>query len=387
MLNRENQDYFDELKEWSERKLKVLRHYLSGASRILGSTNKVLYYIDGFAGKGTYGSEDETPIAGSPVQAAELALQYEQSHKSYRLSCINIEAKHSRFVGLQSATHRFGPLVTNFKGTFADNADGVLKLVGSDPMICFLDPCGVAGLDWQAVQKVIRRAGKTDLWLRFDSGAVLRRTGWFPKFPDTEAVRQFSVVTTTYGINDPERMYQLLMAGTTPEARKTAALDLYCDRLRNLLHEIKGKGYVASFRIGSLQEQPKYHLVFACANPKGFILASDIVYAVEEEYQLDVERFKQQNPTQLTLFGTNPTPDDIFNAKVTDVAEAIWSVGQGARLSGRALHACILEEKGWFGIIKGKHVREALKQLIADGRITSYTGAVSNDKTFFTFRS
>src|SRR6266567_9218313 len=47
------EDFFDRMHEWSERKLQLLKKYVDAADKILGSINRI-YYVDGFAGRGTY---------------------------------------------------------------------------------------------------------------------------------------------------------------------------------------------------------------------------------------------------------------------------------------------------------------------------------------------
>lgn len=47
------EDFFDRMHEFSERKLQLLKKYVDAADKILGSINRI-YNIDGFAGRGTY---------------------------------------------------------------------------------------------------------------------------------------------------------------------------------------------------------------------------------------------------------------------------------------------------------------------------------------------
>ena len=82
----DQEDFFDTLHEWSERKLQLLKRYVEAADKILGSINQI-YYVDGFAGRGTYRDGNK----GSPIRIAELAQQYKQEGKPYSFKCINIE--------------------------------------------------------------------------------------------------------------------------------------------------------------------------------------------------------------------------------------------------------------------------------------------------------
>ena len=45
-------EFFSDIKEWSARKLKIVKKYVDGFSRILGSKSKEVHYVDGFAGRG-----------------------------------------------------------------------------------------------------------------------------------------------------------------------------------------------------------------------------------------------------------------------------------------------------------------------------------------------
>src|SRR5205823_14376494 len=96
MTTPKKKDFFDDLKDWSERKLQLLQNYVEAASKIMGE----VYYIDGFAGEGTY--EDNSK--GSPVRIAELAQRYKIEAKPYSLKCINIEENKNRFANLQATT-------------------------------------------------------------------------------------------------------------------------------------------------------------------------------------------------------------------------------------------------------------------------------------------
>lgn len=377
-----NLDYFDEFKEWSERKLRLVRNYLDGATRILGSINQV-FYVDGFAGRGSYGRPGEPQVPGSPLRAAELAREYSTKGRNHSLRCINIEVDKATFDELQTATNSYSSLVQNIHGTFADRVDQVLRVIGAKPAICFLDPFGVDGMDWVAVQKLIHRSTQTDLWLRFDVAEVRRRDGYYGS-TQPGAEKNFEILTRVYGIKDKDQLHRKLSPGETPEDRKRCAVELYMEHLRSAFQAIKGEGYSESYRVGSLQEETKYYLVFATASKKGLVLASNVVCGIEENYQRELERYKAS--AQLDMFALfDPTEEQIFKAKVDSLEKDIAKACCGRSLSRRDIHAMMLKER--FGIVKSPHVTSALKRLIDDGVITSKTGQVSDDRAIFSFQS
>jgi three-Cys-motif partner protein len=102
-------DFFDQRREWSRWKHELLRRYLPKFAGILGSRFSTIYYVDAFAGAGTYGGDPPTP--GSPIIAATLGNAIEQSGKwKYQLRCINVEPHPQHYQELCAATSAF-PLI------------------------------------------------------------------------------------------------------------------------------------------------------------------------------------------------------------------------------------------------------------------------------------
>ena len=107
----------------------------------------------------------------------------------------------------------------------------------------------------------------------------------------------------------------------------------------------------------------------------------------EETYERDVKEYKASQPQQLELdlFATpEPTEAEIFQAQVDDLKNDIWQKYQGKTASRMEIVLAMLPK--WFGRRKGKHYTEAFKQMQADGRIVSVSGALSADDTKITFR-
>ena len=132
-----------------------------------------------------------------------------------------------------------------------------------------------------------------------------------------------------------------------------------------------------------MDAEEKYHLAFATANNKGAVLASDIVYGIEEEYQLELQRHQQ--PGQHNMFDeSDALKDAISNSIVKALAQDIWERYKGRAVSRLDLHGALLDK--WFGLMKGRHLTSALRQLEASPkRIIGRSGILSADDTIFTF--
>lgn len=378
--------YFDsELKEWSDRKLNLLQKYLDPFVKILGSTyaGNDVYYVDGFAGAGIYGDGAK----GSPLRAAELAQEYEQAGKQYRLKCINVEANPTIFANLQTNTRDFAS-VTNMAGEFSQVVDTVLAQIGSNPALFFLDPFGIKGIDWETVAKIAARRSPTDLWIRFDYQIAFRLAGFYGK-EDARAESNLDLLSKTYGISDRNFLYQSLQGSNSVQENKQNAVALYAAQLERVYRQKRRFGFSAPYLIRSLEGQEKYFLVFATGHPKGATLASETVCGIEETYEREVEEYNVSATSQLTFdLGLKPTADQIFHSKVSRLKESIWLACRGEiSISRIEIYVRIL--KDWFGKLTSSHVNHALRELKDkdDGRIVDASGRLSADSTLFMFRS
>lgn len=380
-------EFFDELKEWSERKLTMLTKYLDASSRILGSTRNPgqLYYIDGFAGRGYYGKPDETQVPGSPVRAAQLARQAKDEGRNYRLYCINIESNPVNYSHLVGAMKPYSDVATNLCGPFVDQVDTLLKMVGSNPVLCFLDPFGIDGMDMSALARLIQRGNvATDMLVRFDVGEARRRDGYYTS-PDLSAPKQYDILCRLYGIADRDQL-RTALDGPTAEDRHLAAVRLYMRRLGEQYLSL-GNAYTSAYHIRSVTGASKYWMVATTRHAKGYVLASDIIYSTDETYDLQVEWYrKATNGGQLSLLDAiQPTEQQIFDEIVSQIEQFMSSQFSGKRATRLDIHVAVLRNE-WFGRITKKHVNKALRNMHDKGLCTANSTVLSDDDTIFTFR-
>lgn len=381
-MSTETNEFFNELKEWSERKLKVLEGYLKPFVQIVGKWKDSEYvcYVDGFAGAGVYTNGDK----GSALRAVEFAQKCLEEKKVYQLRCINIEADDKNFKNLSLHTQKFGNLATNLEGTFVDNVSHILQLISHRPALCFLDPFGLKGIDLQAIEKIVSRPEPTDLWIRFDHSTARRLDGFFG-LTEPSAKGNLDILCRTYGIQNVESLHRQLVGESTSERIKNA-VNLYTRQLREIIKKEKETAFVGAYSIKSITGQDKYHLVFASSHPRGAILASEHICSIEEDYQRRVEDYKGHHVRQPLLLGlfTEPSEEDIFNDKVSRLKESIWDACHGQVLSRTDIYALIWQD--WFGRIKSRHMNSALRSLVDGGMITNNPRRISGNYTKFHFR-
>ncbi len=371
-------NFFDNLKEWSERKLIFLDKYLDASSRIL----RELYYIDGFAGRGYYGRPNEPQLPGSPIRAAQLAQKIREENRSYTLRCVNVESDRERYEQLVEATKPYDAFTTNLCGPFVSQVDTLLRIVGTKPVLCFLDPFGIDGMDMSAVARLIRRPAPTDVLVRFDVGEARRRDGYWNS-SDPSAPKQYDILCRLYGVSDKEALHAAL-DGPTTEDRHLAAVKYYMRRLGEQYLQ-RGAAYTSGYRIRAIDGESKYWMIATCGHAKGYVLASNIIYGMDENYRIEAEWYREQQGGQLSMFSLlEPTQDEIFNEKVQQIEAAILATCNG-QMSRLDIHAAILHNV-WFGRVAGKHITAALKDLAEQGKVKASSKRYGDDKTLFTFR-
>lgn len=386
-MAQDGDNFFQEQKNWSRRKLAIIGGYLAGFSKILGSTTSqsCVYFIDGFAGAGQY----EDGSKGSPLLSAELAQQYLDEKKQYHLNCINVEGDDDNFENLRSVTASYDGIVENYHGTFSSNLGSILKKIGNCPGLFFIDPFGIKGPVWTDIVKIIHRRAPTDLWIRFDHKTVRRLSGFFDSgAPGADS--KIQNLLNLYGISRPDNLYRMLQ-GETPEERINKALNLYVGKLEHEFKDARNVGYCASFPIISLEGETKYHLVFAAGHQKAAILASETIYSAERNRLSETQEYLQKESGQPFLFSPDPTEEELFSFLVEQLAVDIVRLCNGEKLSRQEIYIRLIRDnnKKWFGRFTGTHLNQALSVLQTGPNpvITYKNGSNSRDKTFFSFQS
>jgi len=383
-------DFFDEKKPWSRWKHRLLHKYLAQFAGILGSTHKRVFYVDGFAGAGTYQRDkDSVPEDGSPLVAARISADTVVKGFRHRLHCINIEANKKRFVALQSATSSFDPsLITNWRGAFRDHLDAVLQAVGTDPALFFLDPFGHKGMEWDVVTRVARRSqtAVTEILQNFYITKIDRDGGWLAN-PNKTGIAFIKNLDALFGTDEWQTRWK---AHANQEARSEALAELYMTRLCK-----EFKGIAASHAIRTITGHTKYLLLFGTSAQRGCRAMSEAVFKVSTDYDQERDAYeaaktqaqaaKKANPNQLTLDLTvEPAPATPPSDPDLTIAQELAPAILGARPSSGSIRFGTLQDRlsvPLFGRGLEKHYRRACKLLIAQGKLETNKRAIDDSTT------
>ena len=187
---------------WSERfftqrrltsKLKhlVLQPYVKEFAYHLGSVRPVVYYVDGFAGRGVY-EDGDVHEDGSPLLIAKLAQQMKGSQHPFDLRCLNVESNRKRFNDLEAATAPFRPEIVeqNFHASFDDVIPEVLDRVAESPTFFFIDPFGTKGIAFARLSPVFKRRWTNEVLITFHTDGIAKKAGWFRKENSADATER-----------------------------------------------------------------------------------------------------------------------------------------------------------------------------------------------------
>ena len=358
--------FFGARREWSRWKHGLLKRYLGQFSAIVGSRHEIVYFVDGFAGRGCY---HDPPEDGSPVIAARIAADSVSKGRSYSLRCINIEP--DGYDDLCAATASFdSSLVENRKGTFAENLDSVLKTIGGHPALFFLDPFGHKGIEWDVVMRVVERSRRaiTEVLLTFYITGIDRHAGYLTS-TEKQAKKFVASLDALFGTQAWRAIW-----GSTPdqEDRILKLTDLYMQRLRLAFEAASSNGITARHAVRTIDGKLKYFLIYGTRHLRGGRAMSDAVFRVTMEYadaRAVADQAARDASSQTLLFAPRepPTEAEIDRAIVDRLVLAIPARPPRSKQFRLAdLEEALLAD--WFGRALEKHFRRACAELIHQGK-------------------
>jgi len=316
-------DFFDELRFWSRTKLRVLEKYIDAYLRKRGRSHQVVYYVDGFAGQGTYGRESRTVEEGSPLRLARLAQRIKDEGKPYRLVCLNVERNKKRCANLESSLAEFDPdIVQTFCGSFTDHLPRIISIMGRAPIVCFLDPFGVVGVSVEDIRPLLQRAD-TEILLNL-STPTLHRLAGFATSDAKDARGKFNQLSRTLGEDPRDSLPEWLHMRERLSSEKWEewAVQRYLEQMRMASPHLKyGLAYPVRKTHGGAV---KYYLIFASRAMDAFPLMSDFVCSEEDELALQAEMSSRPLGQMSFLVPAHVSKRE---ERYTDVMEEIHAYG------------------------------------------------------------
>lgn len=365
----QNHEFFDdELKVWSQRKLRILERYMAAWVKKRGFGHSRLFYVDGFAGRGIYGS---TPPfqEGSPLKIARLAQQIDDENRKYRLHCLNSEIDDTRCARLKEVLSFATPtLVKTYCGAFGTHVETMIEQMRGCPAVFFLDPCGIIGIAPEEIKPVAARPD-TEILLTLSLPTLFRMSG-SAKSSAPEALGKAAQLSRVLG-EDPANPYPewaRMKEELNTDEWADWAVHRYMDQIQKFSPHLRyGLSYPVreKFKSGT-----KYYLIFATRAMDAFPFMTDFICSEEDNLQLEAE-IESRKQGQLSLFA--PQHETTREESFPPVIEEIYQYG----LENQGCTRDEIVEQFAFrhlGQFMQKHFRYMVGQLLASGRASIYGG-------------
>lgn len=264
----------------TEIKLAILRKYLGAWATILKG-QRILYYVDGFAGPGwLWHPRVRKKVPGSPVQTIQLYLDH-RLDKGWDcdLRLVNIEKKKSYFEQLERETSEYkkkGVKIRNIRGEFLDNLKDILSEIRQYHTFFFIDPFGISGIEFSELEAVLVRQN-TEILLNFNYDGLQRCIGDLKKIrvrdPKMRAKAQSTIDRVCKLLNITEQeLEQTVTSSGISKYKQISLLKKYRDNLW------KYKTYVYPLPINFPgTERTFYYLIFMTENIIALKIMKDVM--------------------------------------------------------------------------------------------------------------
>jgi three-Cys-motif partner protein len=320
-------------------KHQILRKYLDAWFPILGTYNKRIVYVDGFAGPGRYTGGE----LGSPLIAMESARTH-RANLGGELVFLFIEERADRADHLEGEIGRI-QLPAHFKvrverGTFAEKLGKTLDELDSDgsqiaPTFALIDPFGFSGIPYTLIQRLLSK-NRCEVLITFMVDAMNR---WLTH-PE-ENIRAH--IVETFGTDEAVGIAE----GTGDRAVA----------LKNLYHRQLNKAakFVRYFEMSDRDGRLVYYLFFASNNSTGHLKMKEAMWKVDP---LGDFTFSDSTNSDQHILFTSPS--------TAPLAADLTARFRGAsEIPVKRVEAYVQDHTAYLR----KHMGEALGQLELDGKL------------------
>jgi three-Cys-motif partner protein len=190
---------FDEIGDWSEIKLEIIRDYAAAYSRILNKKNLPHIYIDAFAGAGLHISKNTGEfVPGSPLNALNVKPPFREYH-FIDLDATRVESL-QRIAGTRHDVYVYEG---DCNEVLLKTILPTLRYESYRRALCLLDPYGL-DLNWDVIHQA-GQLGTIDMFLNFPVMDMNRNVLW--RNPDKVSADQLSRMSAFWGEGWKEAAY------------------------------------------------------------------------------------------------------------------------------------------------------------------------------------
>jgi len=274
-----NKTFFKGKRSWSIIKDRILGRYMPPYLTKVRTLGFPILLIDCFAGEGKF--EDQKP--GSPLIICQMVEKYAKD----KAKCVFVNKKKSHHKTLVKVLETFIEKRIAFP-VHADSQSLLNEFQQSKrnfTLFAYLDPFGLKGCEFEVIEKLLRRAGSTEILINLNMPALHRHAA-------CNAVHQGR--GSTRMIQDGHRLLDKALGGNywkkymfdeslSREVKENKVAEEYMRKLRAILP------YVGSCPVSEKEGSVrKYFIVFGSKHPHAMTLMNDTMCTAYNEYMHEV---------------------------------------------------------------------------------------------------
>jgi three-Cys-motif partner protein len=274
MASQSDRAHFEDYRAQTEVKHNILEDYLLPYFQIVGKANDTLLYVDGFAGPGSYRKANTgEEFDGSPLRALKVIAR--DKNLAQKVKAVFIEIDEQLYSRLASTVNSFAAINAHIhkpktlKCPFADGIDSLLSDTHGKlpPTFLFVDPCGVAGANFEAI-KAVMGSKSSEAFIFFNIDGIRRIAG---------LTGLSNVLIELFGSQRrAEHLFSLLQNTSDVGRRERQIINSYRDALR----EDMGVRFSIPFRVEAEEKQKTSHyLIHATNHHLGFKIMKEVMWA------------------------------------------------------------------------------------------------------------
>ncbi|MCG2801763.1 MAG: three-Cys-motif partner protein TcmP [Cellulomonas sp.] len=358
------------------------------------SPNRRVWYVDGYAGPGTYGPVDSgrETAPGSPLLALRTARKVRSFDPPVDMRCVFVEADPNHVAALQNLVGdpQFAPIRPRvFSGAIETSVATIVAEVGDDPLLTFLDPFGTS-LPWVHLRDSFLsrpRHVPNEILLNMNVDA-LRRIGALPR---TDARNRPTIerLDALLGYAEWRTTFDAIYSPGEEGSATSAALAVAAEFRKRVLEQTGYSSFAVPVR-RDYGHQPVFLMTLFFRHPLALFKYADAVSSANQKWRLEVAQ--RDAARYLRSAGTMLWDDDLspeeVRRKVSEAESELdvkWSSVIAENLRGLLrVRNCVpvsgnlAEVYGdTLGLAREKHLRSALRLLSTEGLTRPLVGDLS----------
>lgn len=359
--------FFETEREWQWVKHTIFAGYIKPWAVIVGSSSRRIHIVDAFAGAGTFLGQEGRKVEGTPLLAAKQASGYNARHQADDRRCqlICVEKDPSNFAQLRDALlPRFDSCVSVYEGDYEGHVAEILEAIDGQPLLLLLDPIGLKAIAGDRISPLIRRAGKTDVFMTLHFGIVHRAAGFLE---DDGTIKDISVsaknIENVNAFFCSDEWQGIMLTARREHLARTDVERLLIDCYFRNVPAGRYRRCSAYPVRKSTHEAPRYWLAHLCDHWRAFWLMNDLVAKVDA---LLLDRTYEE-PGALPGLGESITKQ---NSEIEE--KALWNrilglVNQSSSIAFEEVKANLAEE--FFGRVRESAYSRCVRSLVETGEI------------------